>query len=55
MSELSAGLNDRGEIAPELVTRDGAMQAALREHPALRWKSLNVKQHRDRPSNGGAD
>jgi hypothetical protein len=34
---------------------DGVMQAALREHPALRWKSLNVKQHRGQPSDAGAD
>lgn len=53
--EFIERLNDRGEIAPELLTGDGAMQAALHEHPALRWKSLNVKQHRGRPSDGGAD
>lgn len=53
--EFIERLNDRGEIAPELLTGDAAMQAALREHPALRWKSLNVKQHRGRPSGGGAD
>lgn len=46
--EFIARLNDRGEIAPELLTADGAMQAALCEHPALRWKSLNVKKQRGR-------
>jgi hypothetical protein len=53
--EFIERLNDRGEIAPELLTGDGAMQTALREHPALRWKSLNVKQHRGWPSDDGAD
>lgn len=52
--EFIERLNDRGEIAPELLTGDGAMQAALREHPALRWKSLSFKQHRGQPSDGGA-
>ncbi|MGQ0506812.1 MAG: nucleotidyl transferase AbiEii/AbiGii toxin family protein [Myxococcaceae bacterium] len=44
--EFIERLNDRGEIAPELLTADAAMEAALREHPALRWKALNVKKHR---------
>ncbi len=39
-------LNDQGEIVPELLTGDAAMQAAIRQHPALRWKALNVRQHR---------
>lgn len=38
-------LNDEGEIAPELLTSDLAMQAMLREHPGLRWKALNVRKH----------
>lgn len=53
--EFIERLNDRGEIAPERLTGDGAMQAALREHPALRWKSLSFKQHRGQPSDGGTD
>jgi len=44
-----------GRSRRSAFTGDGAMQAALREHPALRWKSLNVKQHRGRPSDGGPD
>jgi predicted nucleotidyltransferase component of viral defense system len=37
-------LNDHGEIAPELLTGDAAIQAALQAHPALRWKVLNVRK-----------
>ena len=35
-------LNDEGEIAPELLTADPAMQATVREHPGLKWKALDV-------------
>ena len=38
-------LNDRGDIAPEILTVDPDMQAIIREHPGLRWKALNVKKH----------
>jgi len=40
-------LNDRGEILPELLTNEPAMQATIREHPALRWKALNAREHRN--------
>lgn len=39
-------LNDRGEIAPELLTSDTHMQRLLSGHPGLRWKALNVRKHR---------
>ncbi len=42
--DFVARLNGRGDIAPELLTEDAAMQAALRAHPALRWKAINVKK-----------
>lgn len=42
--EFIERLNGRGEIAPELVTGDAAMQTTLRTHPALRWKALNVRK-----------
>jgi len=48
--EFIERLNDRGDIAPELLTADSGMQRALREHPALRWKALNVKKHRGLPA-----
>lgn len=47
--EFIERLNERGEIVPELVTEDPGMQATIREHPALRWKALNVRGHRGLP------
>lgn len=38
-------LNDRGEIAPELLTDDTDLQAIIRSHPGLLWKALNVRKH----------
>jgi len=43
--EFLRRLNDRGEIAPELLTSDPAMQVTVREHPGLKWKALNVRKH----------
>ena len=45
--EFIERLNERGEIAPELLTHDSALQATIREHPALHWKAQNVREHRD--------
>ncbi len=45
--EFIARLNDRGDISPELLTSDPVIQATIREHPALRWKALNVRQLRE--------
>ena len=47
-------LNEDGEIDPELLTADVALQEQLRAHPGLRWKALNVKRHfaRSRPGRG---
>ncbi len=38
-------LNERGEIVPELLTGDTAMQELLRGHPGLLWQALNVRKH----------
>ena len=38
-------LLDKGEIAPQLLTSDAALQDRLQRHPLLKWKALNVKQH----------
>jgi len=38
-------LNGAGEIVPELLSDDPAMQATLRGHPGLRWKTQNVRKH----------
>ena len=37
-------LNDRGDIAAELLTDDARLQGVIRAHPALLWKALNVKR-----------
>jgi hypothetical protein len=41
-----AAWTDEGEIAPELILGDLAMQATVREHPGLMWKAFNVRTHR---------
>jgi predicted nucleotidyltransferase component of viral defense system len=38
-------LNDRGDIAAELLTDDVRLQGVIRAHPALLWKALNVKRY----------
>ncbi|MBW1810259.1 MAG: nucleotidyl transferase AbiEii/AbiGii toxin family protein [Deltaproteobacteria bacterium] len=38
-------LNDRGDIAAELLTKDAGLQSVIQAHPALLWKALNVKKH----------
>jgi len=38
-------LNNRGEIAPALLTADTNLQAIIGSHPGLRWKALNVRKH----------
>lgn len=48
--EFIERLNDHGDIAPELLTAEPGMQTVLRDHPALRWKALNVKKHRGLPA-----
>lgn len=42
--EFLERLNEAGDIVPELLTDDAAMQASLQDHPGLKWKALNVKQ-----------
>ena len=34
-------LNGAGNIAPELLTAEPAMQGIIRDHTGLRWKALN--------------
>ena len=38
-------LNDRGKIAPELLTDDTNLRAIIGSHPGLLWKALNVRKH----------
>ncbi len=44
--EFLTRLNERGEIAPELVTSDARMLALLVDHPMMKWKASNVREHR---------
>lgn len=41
-------LLDEGEIEPELLTSDEALQHRIRCHPDLTWKALNVKRFKPR-------
>ena len=38
-------LLDKGEIAPQLLTSDTALQDRILRHPLLKWKAFNVKKH----------
>jgi hypothetical protein len=44
--EFLTQLNDGGEVRPELLTDDAVLQDAIRMHPGLAWKALNVRRHR---------
>jgi hypothetical protein len=48
-------LNDTGEIVPDLITNDPLLQVAIRQHPGLRWKALNVREHHGLEAPGAAD
>ena len=50
--EFLERLNGAGDIAPESLTDDPAMQALIRDQPGLKWKALNVKK---RLGGGGDD
>ena len=39
-------LNDRGEVAAELITDDAELQERVRRQPMLAWKAENVRKHR---------
>jgi len=41
--EFLTRLNDRGEIVPDLLTADSALQAKIAASPALQWKALRVR------------
>jgi len=42
--EFVERLNGAGDIAPELLTGDPAMQETIRDQPGLKWKAMNVKK-----------
>ena len=41
-------VNFTGNIYPEMVSEDEAMQMNIRNHPMLAWKCLNVKNYRSK-------
>ena len=44
--EFLTRLNDHGEVVPDLLTDEAAMQQIVAEHPMLAWKAQNVREHR---------
>jgi hypothetical protein len=42
--EFLERLNGNGDIIPELLTNDSALQEIIRGHPAVNWKALNIKR-----------
>lgn len=38
-------IQERGEVAAELLTTDPALQERIRSHPGLRWKCLHMRRH----------
>jgi hypothetical protein len=42
--EFLERLNGAGDIAPDVLTSDTAMQGIIGNHPGLRWKALNVRK-----------
>jgi predicted nucleotidyltransferase component of viral defense system len=45
-------LNTYGEVVPELLTGEEELQTVLRLHPGLRWKAVNVREHRNLDGTG---
>ncbi len=43
--EFLSRLNDRGEVAPGLLTADVTLQSTISAHPGLQWKAQNVRKH----------
>ncbi len=43
-------LMDRGELLPELLTLDSAVQRRIAAQPMLQWKQRNVRQHLGLPT-----
>ena len=50
--EFLTQLNDRGIIAPELLTRDDRLREIICNHPGLRWKAVNVRKYRGLSEDG---
>lgn len=48
--EFLMRVNERGEIAPQLLTGDDQLAARIRQHPQLLWKVQHVRKHRGLPN-----
>jgi hypothetical protein len=44
--EFLVRVNEKGEIAPELLTGDDELAARIRQHPQLLWKVKHVRGHK---------
>lgn len=44
--EFLTGVNERGEVLPELLTDDPGLRTIIQSHPMLLWKIKNVRQHK---------
>jgi len=42
--EFLERLNGAGEVVPELLSDDAALQAIIRNHPGLQWKAVSVRK-----------
>lgn len=47
--EFLDGVNDRGEIQPDLLTDAARLRAVIAMHPALAWKAMNVRKFHGLP------
>jgi hypothetical protein len=43
-------LMEKGEVAPDLLTKDPALRERVAVQPMLRWKALHVRRYRGLPS-----
>ncbi len=44
--EFLEQVNEKGKIAPELLTEDDELAARIRQHPQLLWKVKHVREHK---------
>lgn len=48
--EFLMRVNERGKIAPQLLTGDNELAARIRQHPQLLWKVQHVREHKGLPN-----
>lgn len=54
-SEFVRLVNEEGVLRASLLTEDSAMQRIIEGHPALLWKTQNVREYRSRNTAGRGD